>query len=609
MRNKFKENTYQKYRNLFFVSLLFIVLFAVISFYLLYQSQQAQRWNEHRRQMDTELTEVLSGIHEMSSSTRGYILTGQVESIVPYKQAFNEVTQHLAVVDSLSTKDPQQKKMVDTLKILVKQRTDLLDILIDTYKIARYSKDSASLQNLNEYVIQGDLVMNKIRIQVKSMVEYEQYLYKERVSSGDNFNRQAYILIICFGIITITVSLYGYLIIQRENRQKNAVQTQLDEYYTKVEKVNTMLTEAEKIAKIGSWEWEIESGKVYWSDGLYKVYGLAPDKFKPTYESFISIVSDEDRKEVTKTVTEAVEQKKSYQIEFKENTSGQNRIVYAVGLARLDVKNNLISYYGIVADITQQRNYEIQLEDFNNALKRSNEELEQFAYVASHDLQEPLRKIRAFGDRLMYKHGDDTDMPGRDYVIRMMDGAERMQVLIQDLLSFSRVSRDVGDKVNVDLNVILNEVLEDLQLSINESDAGIKSDKLPKITSANPMQMHQLFLNLISNAIKFRKPDVPSKIEIISKKVTGKSIHITDEPVIPQKMYYAITIKDNGIGFDEKYLDKIFTIFQRLHGRTEYKGTGIGLALCKKICKNHEGFITAHSDNNSGAEFTIYLPA
>jgi len=603
-----KETVHNRYRNLFFVSLSFIVLFACVAFYFLYQSQQTQYWNEHRRRIDNELGGVLSGTYEMTASVRGYMLTGRIESIVTYDETFAEIQTHLQNVYTISKDDKSLASMADTLGRLIKVRKDLLDEMMEVYKISKYSKDTMADEKIHEYVSKGDELLNQIRIQVKAMGAYELYLYKQKVNTGDNFNNLAYILISCFGLLTIFVSLYGYRVIQKENKQKQAAEFQLNESYDQVQKANIMLTEAEKIAKMGSWEWNIRNGKVYWSDGAYKVYNLSPETYFPSFKSFMLIVHEEDKGYVLDTINKAIEKKISYQIQFREIASKENRIVFAVGIPRLDEKGDLESYFGVIMDVTQQSNYEKQLEDFNNALKKSNEELEQFAYAASHDLQEPLRKIRAFGDRLILKFGTDKEIPGQEYVFRMMDGAERMQVLIQDLLAFSRVSRDVGDKVSVDLNDIVKTVLDDLQLSISETNAKFEMKELPKLTTANPVQMHQLFLNIIGNAIKFSRKDLAPEIRISVSTIRGNNISLPDEKAIPQKTYYQILIRDNGIGFDEKYLDKMFTIFQRLHGRNEYKGTGIGLAICKKICKNHNGFITAKSDGNSGADFIIYLP-
>ncbi len=602
-----KENLHDRYRNLFIISLSFIILFICVAIYLLYQSQKAQKWNEHRRQVEFEMKEVQSGIYETTAAIRGYLITGRLESIVPYKNAEAEISGHMQKAYDLVDKQKDQLIMMDSLSMMVDKRKVLLDELISIYKQSKYVFDSTADSRINNLVLEGDLIMEKIRIQVKSIISYEQYLYKQRIGTGDNFNRQAYVIIICFGIFTILVSLYGYLLIQRENNQKQMAQLKLKEYYSKLEQANIMLTEAEKLASMGSWEWDIETGKVIWSDGVYKVYQLSPDHFLPSYESFINIITEDDKETVLKTIEEAQRDGKSYHIEFRENSSGLNKTIYAVGVARFSPDGRITSYFGIIVDITQQRNYEKQLEEFNTALKKSNEELEQFAYVASHDLQEPLRKIRSFGDRFMSKYGQDGEFTGRDYILKMMDGAERMQILIQDLLAFSRVSRDAGDKIKVDLNETVKSIIEDLQLSISESNANIEIDKLPKLTSASPVQMQQLFLNLISNAIKFRKEDVPPQIHISCKTVKASAINQLETINSVSKNFYEISIRDNGIGFDEKYLDKIFTIFQRLHGRSEYKGTGIGLALCKKICYNHGGYITARS-NGSGANFLIYLP-
>jgi signal transduction histidine kinase len=269
----------------------------------------------------------------------------------------------------------------------------------------------------------------------------------------------------------------------------------------------------------------------------------------------------------------------------------------------------IIMSFSFTMNEFQQRNAaELKLKDTIETLKVTNENLEQFAYVASHDLQEPLRKIRAFGDLLKSDFKDDLSPTAGDYIDRMQNAAVRMQVLINDLLNFSRASRNTGETESVVLRDMFKAVLSDLEISINESEAQIDLDVAGEIEMlGNKTQLNQLIQNLLSNAIKFRKKDVKPEIEI-------SGIHINDEYKIngfnarPGYNYYKIDIKDNGIGFDEKYLDKIFTIFQRLHSKMEYKGTGIGLALCKKIVENHQGFITASSQPNIGTTFTIILP-
>lgn len=233
-------------------------------------------------------------------------------------------------------------------------------------------------------------------------------------------------------------------------------------------------------------------------------------------------------------------------------------------------------------------------------LLRSNEELQQFAFIASHDLQEPLRKIKAFGDRLKSSCYDNISEPGRDYLERMQNAAQRMQALIEDLLTLSRVTTRAQPFTPVNLLKITNDVLSDLEVRIQQSGAKVELGDLPTI-NADPLQMRQLLQNLIGNALKFQPsnlvPELVPVVRIYSQPITGEN----------GKELCELIVEDNGIGFDEKYCDRIFQVFQRLHGRSEYEGTGIGLAICRKIVERHQGSIIARSQIGKGAKFIVTL--
>jgi signal transduction histidine kinase len=229
-------------------------------------------------------------------------------------------------------------------------------------------------------------------------------------------------------------------------------------------------------------------------------------------------------------------------------------------------------------------------------LARSNAELEQFAYVASHDLQEPLRKIQAFGDLLATRDGEALSEQGRDYLERMQNAARRMQTLINDLLAFARVSTRGQPFAPVDLTEVAREVVSDLHIRIEQSGGRVELGDLPQI-DADHTQMRQLLQNLVGNALKFQQDDTAPLIKVYGQLLNGR-----EQPLCQ------INVEDNGIGFDEKYLDRIFIPFQRLHGRDEYGGTGIGLAICSKIVQRHGGSITAESTPGRGSTFIITLP-
>lgn len=247
------------------------------------------------------------------------------------------------------------------------------------------------------------------------------------------------------------------------------------------------------------------------------------------------------------------------------------------------------------------RSLNAQLVENNAHLKAVNEELDRFAYVASHDLQEPLRKIMVFSDKILMSEGTDSET-GK-YFRKIINSSERMQSLINDLLSFSRHSTSSSDFKETDLNILVREVMAELEMEMETTRAQIHIANLPVI-QVIPSLMGQLFYNLLSNAIKFRKKNAPPIIHInISKDFNQKDK--TEE----LKQFYKITVSDNGIGFDPKYADDIFVVFKRLHSYHEFEGTGIGLSICKKIVEKHHGFIRAESNPGEGSSFIIGLPA
>ncbi len=316
-----------------------------------------------------------------------------------------------------------------------------------------------------------------------------------------------------------------------------------------------------------------------------------------------------------------IDSKNEFAALLKESISGKSK-----GEITLNVNDTILRVYIslkslqpklptvgiIITDLTEKKKneniileYQKDLENKNIELVQSNAELASFAYIASHDLQEPLRKIQTFASRIVEIDFNNLSENGREHLKRMQNSAKRMQTLIDDLLTYSRTNTVDREFKSVDLGLLVEEVKGDLKEEIQQKNATIEADGMCKATVI-PFQFRQLLYNLISNSLKFSSLQYHPQIKIQSQIVKGEKLN--EERLSKENKYCHISIMDNGIGFEQQYSEKIFELFQRLHGKAQYNGTGIGLAIVKKIVENHKGIITAKSDTNQGATFDIYIP-
>ena len=348
-----------------------------------------------------------------------------------------------------------------------------------------------------------------------------------------------------------------------------------------------------KAEDFGTFEWIIDADKLYWSAGVYLIYEIDREVKEMNFAFARQFFHKRDQDIVMEQIKAALRSGADLNMEYRIITARNNvKLLQCAGRVVKDAAGRPVKLAGSIRDITTQRTIENNMRKMVDELHRSNRELEEFAYAASHDLQEPLRKITTFSDRLSEKYKNVLAGEGEMYLTRMVSSAENMRQLINGLLEFSRISQTAGQFETVDLNTIMQEVMSDLELKIEETDTVIRCDVLP-VVEAVRTQMKQLFQNLISNAIKFQKPDLPPVIKIgIVQPVEGE---LQRYNLPPQKNYHKIVISDNGIGFENEYAARIFQVFQRLHGKSEYPGSGIGLAICKKILEYHQGVIYAVS--------------
>lgn len=374
-----------------------------------------------------------------------------------------------------------------------------------------------------------------------------------------------------------------------------------------VKALRELLHETEALLQFGSWSWDAATDTTHWTQGIFQLFEYQPEEVADiTREFFFKHMSPEDAANFQHQVKEAVDTQTGFECEYGITTrSGVQKFVSTKGKVILGEKNEVVKMIGITRDITPLKYFERERERSIRELNRSNRELEEFAYVASHDLQEPLRKISTFSERLKAKFMTPLGNEGSLYVERILASTENMRILIDNLLEFSRMARSSYAFSRTDLKKIIQSVTTDLELKIEETGAQIMIGPLPEVEVVEA-EMKQLFNNLLGNAIKFRSEEKPPLITISGGKATRSDKE--DQHLPPDKEFVKITIQDNGIGFEEEYAEKIFQIFQRLHGKSEYPGSGIGLAICKKIMDNHNGAIYAESTPGQGAFFHLLLP-
>lgn len=352
----------------------------------------------------------------------------------------------------------------------------------------------------------------------------------------------------------------------------------------KLRENEALLKMAERVAMLGGWVLDLETGQSTWSDAVCTIHDM-PLGQAPDLEHALSFYLPEDRERVANAVDVCSEKGIPFDEELQIKTAkGRLRWVRTIGHPVKDKNGKIVRLQGALQDITASRQAVEELE-------RSNQELQDFAFVASHDLQEPLRKIQAFSDRLV-SHSEDFGEKEKDYLQRMQSAAERMQHLIEDLLSYSRITTCTNHMVPCDIGTIFEIVLQDMETSIDLEKAQIEVGEL-LTTCGDATQLRQVLQNLLSNAIKFHAEDQRSEIKVYSEEITEKE--------------WTLVISDNGIGFDERYAEKMFQPFQRLHQKYGYAGTGIGMAIVKKILNRHGASISVNSAPGQGTTFRIRL--
>jgi hypothetical protein len=543
--------------------------------------------------VNVELEHINSYLSDAESGHRKYTLTKDSLYLKPYIDARENINNSILKLKKLTIENAIQQKNLAILN-------NLIDKLFTNFSQtdALVKNDEINTESFKTRLFEEKIILDSIRYQVNEITYLENKLLNDRQKDYQSDLRFTPLFFYLVLLVTLVIIIIAF---SKINTDLIKIKAQNDQLLIFKESTN----QSEIIGKHGNWVWHIDSNIFTYSDNLYRLLGEEPHSFETNFDNFLKFVHPEDVDRLAKKLDKMIKNEElpfvSYRIVQKNGTIKYLK-AYAKAFYSPDGQKRFL---GITSDITDEIYNFLELEERNLELERNNKELSAFNYAASHDLQEPLRKIQTFVSRLEEKEADKFSDSGHQYLERIKSASARMRVLIDDLLQFSRTNKPDKEFVMADLNELFENAKQDVAITILEKKAQIKCDNLPK-AKVIAFQMQQLFLNLLSNSLKYSKKETYPIIKINYSKVKA-----TDEPHLlkaSKDYYHKIIFTDNGIGFDQKYAEKIFDLFNRLHNKEDYSGTGIGLSICKKIIENHKGFIFAKGEVNVGSVFTIYLP-
>lgn len=556
-------------------------------------------------------TQVLSLIKDAETGHRGYQLTFDQSYLEPYYNAQIFINGELDKLDSVAGFAPSIRGDVDKLRSLVGIQLKIIERILQAtnWKLSPLEEEEVRLLEV------GKNNMAEIRKVAERINTSSRQIISAALADEGGFKdltpvNLLVIALIAFGGVLLLFTRAVLLLEERDKKSKNLGKALNDLQEETKKRLSTanLLRNVLDNSRDGIMAFESlrnDEGKIV--DFKFILANEASTQM--TNRSQVQLIGKRlleifpgNRYKLLEEYIQVTESGEDLRTEIEYDSDG-GKVWFKILAVKLD-DGFLVTF----SDITKEKDTEIQLRNYTLELKRSNEDLEQFAYVASHDLQEPLRKIRSFGDRLISKYQEKLDETGQHYIERMQVASQRMQSLIEDLLAFSRITRSSELPGKVDVNQLMVEVLDDLSDQVSREQAKVEVNEIPPILGVKG-QIRRLFQNLISNAIKFRKPEENPQIKVVGEKISAMELTQEYNFTPRYKFYVKITVSDNGIGFDTKYSEQIFNVFQRLHGRNEFEGTGIGLAICKKIVTHHGGIISAKSKEGLGSDFILILPA
>lgn len=540
-----------------------------------------------------ELEKILSTISNYETYLRSYIITRDTRYVENRFLDKGEISRSFDKLDKLVNARPSVGRDIDTLRSLAARR---LDIFRQTLLLSRTPGNGP--KQLNALLSEGTALTNQMRQLVSQTVGREtmqlQQLHDAHGYHLKDSSISAFLLI----LLSLTILLMSF------NRINHDIRT-LRQKNDQLQFLNYTFNNAEKAAGFGHWKMNLDKGTNFFSDNFYRMLGIEPQSEAASPELISRFMHPEDFAHVMAIHEETLRthEPTSHLIRFIL-ADGTTKYVHSVSSFMHNSSGETIKV-GANFDVTEQQLKNTALEQSNRELRIMNEELESFNNIVSHDLQEPLRKIQMFISRIEERESGTISGPALEYFVKIKAMANRMQALMIDLVNYTRTLK--GEKVyfKTKFNAMLDQVLEDLAADIEDKKAVIIQGELPTVRAIS-FQIEQLFTNLISNALKYSKADVPPQISVTSEKI--EKGEMAGNALVSDRDYYKIVVSDNGIGFKQEYADRIFVLFQRLETDSKYSGTGIGLAICKKIIENHHGFIAVRSAPGVGTTFSLYFP-
>ncbi|MBA9074442.1 hypothetical protein GGR22_002609 [Flavobacterium gossypii] len=580
------------YRTALGVSFILVISVAIVFHIQMKSLNQSVDLISDSNKKQFELEKIITEIIQRESGIRSYIITKDSlfyeNNLQLKRKLFNGLSQ---LKTGYSSREDIQN--IENLSKDIQKRLALFE---EVLAISNSKRTDPAL--LHAKLIEGNMQTKAIQQKIYKLIDKEVTKLKLH-----NINHR-------YDIETSTITAFSLTIITLVVLLFSLNKINLD--FVKVRKLNEELKfvnqvsdNAEKVAGISHWKINIKTGKFFYSDNFFRILGLKPHAFEQNLDNFTPFIHPDDVEDAVRQHEESMRNHTPTSMIYRiVRQDGEIRYINSTGDFTHNSKGELVKI-GVSNDITEEYTNKLALEEKNRTLIAMNAELESFNQIVSHDLQEPLRKIQMFISRIEDSDFETISEKGRDYFSKIKNAANRMQNLMMDLVDYSKTIKDDKVFVKTNLNKLLEDVIHELALNIEEKNAIIEIGNLPKLNTI-PFQIHQLFVNLISNSLKYSKETTSPVIKIKAVKIkNGEKINDIE---LSDKKYYKITVTDNGIGFKQEFSEKIFMLFKRLETDIDYSGTGIGLAICKKIIENHNGFIKAEGKPDIGSVFILYLP-